>query len=316
MGRILGMALAGATLLLGLPALAQQPPAVAAQVAEAMAECRSAGGNPSLAENFETRADLNGDGQADYLLDYDRLICRGADSFFCGSAGCPLVAMLSGPGGHRAVGLGHVRAWSLQQGVPPVLVLDLHGSACGRVGAAECQRRVAWNGREFAAVRAGATPPRASAPAPVAPAAPPGGGAKGAVAGPAPAPAAPGNTWQVRSGADGRPIAVVAGPGVVRALTVLCHEGVPVAALALRARPPAGPVTFGLAGRSGRASAPLRPGGGDVWFADLRGSALAGILAGADAAVEVLINGGMQGRLSLQGSSRAVREALAPCSAS
>jgi hypothetical protein len=100
---------------------------------------------------------------------------------------------------------------------------------------------------------------------------------------------------------------------VVRALTVLCHEGVPVAALALRARPPAGPVTFGLAGRSARASAPLRPGGGDVWFADLRGSGLAGLLAGADAAVEVLINGGMQGRLSLQGSSRAVREALAPC---
>jgi hypothetical protein len=93
----------------------------------------------------------------------------------------------------------------------------------------------------------------------------------------------------------------------------MCHQGVPVAALALRARPPEGPVTLTLAGRGGRASAPLAPGGGPVWVADLRNSALQRLLAGNESSLELRINGGIQGRLPLQGSTRAVRDALAPC---
>ncbi|WP_372623600.1 hypothetical protein [Falsiroseomonas sp.] len=308
-----------ALLLHTLPAQAQQPQAVAAAAAEAMSDCRSAGGNPSLQAGFETVADLNADGVPDHLLDYTFLDCEGAASFFCGSAGCPLVAFLSGPRGHAATGLGHMRAWSLDlAGAVPVLVLQLHGGSCGRAGFAGCEVRTAWNGRELA--RVGAAPPRAPlaatpprvALAPTARPAPPPADSKSPVLA---ADAMPAGVWQVRRGADGRPIAVAAGPGVVQAVTVFCHEGVPVMALALRAPPPAGPVTLGLAGRTLRAAAPLGPGGGNAWFADLRGNALPRLLSGSDASVLLTINGGIQGRLSLQGSTRAVEEALAGCPA-
>jgi hypothetical protein len=117
----------------------------------------------------------------------------------------------------------------------------------------------------------------------------------------------------VRRAASGQAVAVVAGPGVVRALTVLCHQGVPVVALAVRARPPGNAMTLGLVGRSAQAALPMASGGGNTWYGDLRGSPMVGLLAGAESAVELLINGGRQGRVSLRGSTNAVREALAPC---
>jgi hypothetical protein len=323
-------ALAMLALLLGAtPALAQVPTGVQQGARQAQAECRSAGGRPNLLPAFQTTHDFNGDGQPDYVHDYSALDCQGAASFFCGSAGCPVVVFLSP--GFRAQALGHAQGWTVEAGGPlPVMVLTLHGSSCGRVGANSCEQRVGWNGRALAALGAGGrpaapavpqtapqtapqiampTPPPVAPPTAAAPAAP-GGGTKG---GAAPMASAPPGTWEVRTGADGRAIAVAAGPGVVRAVAVLCHEGVPVVALALRARPPAGPVTFGLAGRGGRAQVPITPGGGDVWYGDLRNSALPRLFTGSDSTVEVLVNGGMQGRLSLQGSTRAVREALAPC---
>jgi hypothetical protein len=214
--------------------------------------------------------------------------------------------------------LGHAQGWTVDRTAsPPVMVLSLHGSSCGRVGSDPCEVRLGWNGRAMARIGAGAPPPRvaAPAPAPALPAPGPGGGTKSGTpaAGDAPAMTPPGNAWQIRHGADGRPIAVVAGPGVVRAVTVLCHQGVPVMALALRARPPAGPVSLGLAGRSERASLALQPGGGEAWYADLRGSPAPRLLAGGDASLALTINGGQQGRLPLRGSTRAVREALESC---
>ena len=110
------------------PVSAQPPAAVARGAAEAQADCRGAGGRPSLMQNFETQADLNGDGQPDYLHDLSRLDCAGAASFFCGSAGCPLIVYLSSPGGYRVQGLGHVQGWSLEQGgALPVLRLATQG---------------------------------------------------------------------------------------------------------------------------------------------------------------------------------------------
>ncbi|WP_137176835.1 hypothetical protein [Roseomonas sp. AR75] len=303
-------------LLLGaVPAFAQVPQTVQRNQREAEADCRSAGGRPSILPAFQAQLDLNGDGQPDYVQDYTGLDCQGAASFFCGSAGCPLVIFLSPA--YRAEGLGHSQSWTVDRTrTPPAMVLSLHGSSCGRAGADSCEVRLAWNGREMARIGAGAPAPRVASPAPIRPAPAPGGETKsGTPAANAPPPAAspPGSTWQVRQGGDGRSIAVVAGPGVVSAFTVMCHQGVPVAALALRARPPAGPVTLSFAGRGGRASVPLAPGGGNVWMADLRNSAVPGLLAGNDSSLELRINGGLQGRLPLQGSTRAVRDALQGC---
>ncbi|PWS36172.1 hypothetical protein DFH01_13290 [Falsiroseomonas bella] len=308
-----------ALLLLGsAPAFAQRPAAAQRNIAEAEADCRGAGGRPSLAPEFETVTEVNGDGQPDYVHAFDGLDCQGAATLFCGSAGCPVVLFLSP--GYRAQPLGHVQGWSVDRtGSLPVLVLATHGSGCGRSGADGCEVRLAWNGREMARIGAGGRPPRVAAPAPApnpAPAQPapgPSGGTKSSAPAAGAAAAPPGQSWALRQIADGRQIALVAGPGVVQAVTVMCHQGVPVAALALRARPPEGPVTLTLAGRSGRASAPLTPGGGPVWVADLRNSAVARLLAGNDASLEVRINGGIQGRLPLQGSTRAVRDALSDC---
>lgn len=292
------------------PAAAQQlPPPVAQSQREAEAECRGAGGRPAVQPSFRTQLDLNGDGQPDYVHDYTGLECRGAPSYFCGSAGCPVVAFVSP--GYRAQPLGNAQGWRLDS-AGRVLVLEAHGAACGRAGAAGCTVRLGWNGREMARLAAGAEP-RAAAPAP-APAPRAGEPKPGAPAATAPpAPAALATAWQVRRSGEGRPIAVVAGPGVVQALTVLCHDGVPVAVLALRARPPEGPVTLGLSGRSGTATVPLAPGGGTAWFADLRNSPLPRLLVADEQSLELRINGGLQGRISLQGSTRSVREALAPC---
>jgi hypothetical protein len=298
----------------GAAALAQRPAAVQRGIAEAEADCRGAGGRPSLAPQFETVTELNGDGVPDYVLAFDGLDCEGAASFFCGSAGCPVVLYLSAPGGHRVQGLGHAQAWSIEQGgATPVLLLSLHGSSCGRAGADSCEVRLGWNGREMARLTA-ARPPRAAAPA--APDRPAPGGGETKSAAPAPAPqAAPGQSWSLRRTADGRQLAVVAGPGVVQAVSVMCDDGAPVLAFVLRARPPEGPVTLSLVGRASRASAPLAPGGGPVWVADLRNAPLAGLLTGADSSLELRINGGLQGRLPLQGSTRAVREVLGDCPA-
>ncbi|MGG5817811.1 hypothetical protein [Falsiroseomonas sp. HW251] len=281
--------------LLVSPAAAQLPPAVAQAVATAERECREAGGRPSPGPQFQTSQELNGDGEPDWLLDYTHLNCAGAEGFFCGAAGCPLVLFLSGARRFAADPLGHVQGWSVQRGAGlPVLILQTGRGAV----------RLAWNGREMARAAAG-TPPRQAAPLPT-PATPP------AAAG-GKAPAAPGSAWQSRA-TPGGTMAMGPGAGVVRAVSVLCHAGTPVVALTLRAQPPPGPVTAAFAGRAERASLPLQQlGRGETWIGDLRGTPLPRLLAGGEAGLDIAINGGRQGRLNLEGAAGPVRDALAGC---
>lgn len=300
------MILAGLALLSAAPAAAE-PAAVAQATRSAMQDCRGAGGTPALKPGHQTTADLNGDGIEDYLLDYQHLECANAWSFFCGSAGCPLVAFLSGPSGHRAQPFGHVRGWSLIPGTPPAIEVALHGAMCrrGGIGVEGCTRRFAWNGRELAALGAPAQPqaPSQAAPAPAATARPP-------------APPSPGD-WSLRPVAGRTPVATVAGPGVIHSVSLLCFNNVPVVALALRGRPSVtrATVTF-LFPSLGRIDHPIgqQPGGGqNVWYADLRRSRLPQLLAGRDSEATVAINGVRMGTLSLRGSTASIRGALAGC---
>jgi hypothetical protein len=299
--------LAALLLLCSAPAFAQRPQPVQRAIADAEAECRNAGGRPAIGRAFETVAELNGDGVPDHVLAFQGFECAGAASFFCGATGCPVVVFLSSPRGYRTQGLGHAQAWRLETGEPtPVLVLSLQGSACGRAAAQSCQVRLGWNGREIARV-VPAAPTRAAA-----------RGRQGAIPEVKPPPPVPDGpplpaSWALHPIAGGSQIAVVEGPGAVLALTVMCRQGAPVAALALRSPPPEGPLVLSLAGRGGRAAAPLTPGGGPVWLADLRNPALARLLAGDEPGLELRINDSLQGRLSLEGSSRAVRDALGGC---
>lgn len=297
--------LAGLLAIAALPALAE-PAEVSAFKREAMQDCRNAGGTPSLQPDFQTTADLNADGVPDYILDYQHLECANAWSLFCGSAGCPVVVFLSAGAEHRGTALGHVQGWTLVEGAPPVLELALHGAMCGggRVGADGCTVRYAWNGRELARLGGPARPQAQPAqPTPQAAARPP-------------APPSP-SDWSLRPVAGRPPVATVAGPGVIHSLSLLCFNGAPVVALALRGRPTVsrGTVTF-LFPSLGRIDHPIgqQPGGGqNVWYADLSRSRLPQLLAGRDSQATVAINGVSQGAISLRGSTASIRSALQSC---
>jgi hypothetical protein len=277
-------------------------PAIAERATrESMQECRTAGGRPSLRPEYETTADLNGDGQPDSIIDLSGLNCEGAASYFCGSAGCPVVVYLSGPSGHRAVPLGHVQGWELERTPPlPVLVLHLHGSACGRTGSDGCESRVAWNGREFAALGRGAgarpTPPSARPEQPA-------------------ASATPLPSWALRPVAGHSPVAVVAGPGSIGNLALLCQQGHAIAAITLRQRPRTAPALLSFSDGRQRVDLPFRPvqGGGEAWYAELAGSDLPNLLLQRDSPLSLAMNHGAQGLLPRQGAGNALRQALGPC---
>ncbi|QCI63100.1 hypothetical protein [Phreatobacter stygius] len=128
-------------------ATAQAP----AQVAQARAEIRrDCGAGARFRPGFQRTADFNGDGRPDYVLDFSAVECPAAASFYCGSAGCTLMIFMSDGEAYRRAYNDNVRGWSIaQDSGRNVLVLDLHGSACGRSGADPCRRRLSWNGSAF-----------------------------------------------------------------------------------------------------------------------------------------------------------------------
>ena len=146
--------------------------------------CRGAGGTPNLSgvevpvagqtgegyPPYLTQADLNGDGQPDYVMDLAGLECVNAWSYFCGSAGCPVTVWLSGVAGHAVAWGGHAQAWELRG---PEVVVMLHGQMCTppRVGAEGCE--VAMRFDDNASSRPGAAGDPVAAPAAAAPPAPP-----------------------------------------------------------------------------------------------------------------------------------------------
>ena len=103
---------------------------------------------------------------------------------------------------------------------------------------------------------------------------------------------------------------------MVAGMALFCNGPVPMAAFTLRALPPPGQTVVSFAFAAGRVDAPIAPvqgGPRNVWYAALNASRLPRLLAGNEASVPLLINGGQQGRLSLAGSTAAIRSALAPC---
>jgi hypothetical protein len=316
---VIGFAFAAA--LLGATAAVAQPlpPPVATQQNEWFAECRSYGGRPVAGSEFLTREDLNGDGQPDYILSVNGLGCEGAASALCAGQACPLAVFLSGSGGYRRAYLDNVHAWELDRSTtPPTLVAMWLSSHCGRRPRTQdgCTARYAISGQSVTEV--GARAPAQAAPQRPAP--DPGGKPPPAGQAAVPGGAAPGAAWQLRPLQNRGNAAMAEGPGVIAGMALFCNGPVPMAAFTLRARPPAGQTVVSFAFPSGRIDAPIgQPAGAasgrgqNVWYADLRASRLPRLLAGNDASVPVLINGGRQGTLSLAGSTAVIRSALAAC---
>lgn len=134
------------------------PPAVLAVHREYAAECVQMRGKAVYGGGFETRADLNGDGRDDYILDFSLYSCAvpgeppSAGNGLCGSAGCPVEVVVSTPSGYRKDWSGYVQAWEVDRATQPAsLRLAAHGILCNHAsGADTCFSRLAWNGRQLA----------------------------------------------------------------------------------------------------------------------------------------------------------------------
>ena len=123
-------------LLLAAPALSQT--SVETVIAEARADCTALGGTLSVGKGTISRPDLDGDGRADTLVDTARLSCSAAASLFCGTGGCGITTLV---GSRRDEFL--ARGWKLLRwDGKPILLLAVHGSECGGIGADRCVRAV------------------------------------------------------------------------------------------------------------------------------------------------------------------------------
>lgn len=145
---VLGIALASS-------AQAQQPPLPKEAQAAIDAAKKECGATAALKKGFVATRDVNGDGKPDFILDYDKFECDGFATFFCGSGGCLTQVFASLPDGS------YVKAWDENVRAmrfatvrgKPAMIVDLHGSACNKVGAAPCPRTLIWNGKTFAPAR-------------------------------------------------------------------------------------------------------------------------------------------------------------------
>ena len=149
----IGAALLGSALSLSGSALvlAQEnlPAPVQAEIEENRSTC--APEKAVLAAGFLTRKDVNGDGTEDFVLDYNKFACGEDAPSFCGSAGCLTQVFVSTPSG-RFVKV-------LDQNVEGIrftrikgrsaMLIESHGSACGRAGSERCHVTMLWTGTKF-----------------------------------------------------------------------------------------------------------------------------------------------------------------------
>jgi hypothetical protein len=284
-----------AALVLAVPAAAAEPPpALVEATEEASALCRDLGGTPEILPDYELVRDLNGDGRDDFVTDLANLQCAGAWSAFCGSGGCPVAAWLSEPGGFVRFDFGYLQGLEIRDGDDlPAVVAHYHGTRCGddRIGAEGCTRtwRFATNAPDEPPIDAG--PPE-----------------------PAPAPPAPAG-WTLRHVPGASPVALGMGTGNIATLAAFCLEGRPFLAVTFHDRPKADPVglTFAFSQGTVEAEAGFEETAGGAYVVALADGPLADRLGGRDREVDVSAAGRDEGRLSLKGSTRALRGALADC---
>jgi hypothetical protein len=283
-----------------LPAAArageEPPPALIEATEAATALCRNLGGNPVILDSYSTVRDLNGDGRDDFVTDLANLQCGEAWSAFCGPSGCPVSAWLSEPdGGFVRFDLGRLKGFTLKDDPKglPAFVARYDATACGEGHPGGCTRtwRFASNAPEEPPVDAEKA---AAAPAP-------------------PAALAPG--WTLRSVPGSSPVALGAGTGDISSLAAFCLSGQPFLAVTFRERPKgdAARLRFDFSAGALEAKAGLEETAGGAYVVALAGSGLADRLGGRDSEVAVAVDGAPQGMLSLAGSTKALRAALADC---
>jgi hypothetical protein len=112
------------------------------------------------------------------------------------------------------------------------------------------------------------------------------------------------------------PVAVSAAPAPLRDIALFCLGEAPFLALVTDTPPPPGDTLrlgFGFAAKTLAATARREPSAGGAYVVDLSAIPLAQALAGRDARATITLEGAALGELSLAGSSKAIRAALASC---
>ena len=130
---------------------AQLPQIAQTAIAAARKDC--APERATLKPGFVDVKDVNGDGRPDYILDYGSFECGSSMSGYCGTGGCLTQVFASlDDGSYVKVLDENVRGLRFaKRAGRPAMILDLHGSACGRAGVERCGMTLYWTGYTFSA---------------------------------------------------------------------------------------------------------------------------------------------------------------------
>ncbi|MEM8794759.1 MAG: hypothetical protein AAGE61_04260 [Pseudomonadota bacterium] len=135
-----------AAVTISLPVKASGPIDAEAVLAEAAEECASIDdGRFERDEGAVLSVDLGSDSGNDVIIDFSKLHCTSAASFWCGSGGCSLVVLTSGKRYDFLARAFKTVEWFDRE----ILLLSLHGSACGGAGAEPCFAAYFWHNGEL-----------------------------------------------------------------------------------------------------------------------------------------------------------------------
>jgi hypothetical protein len=129
------------------------PAAVAKDLAENVSLCTDAGGKANT-DAAVKRADLNGDGREDYVLDVGSINCDGAASIYGDREKAVLIYVSDAAGGAKNAFTGmHYGARLEGTGPAAKLWLTTSGADCGKKQAVDfasesfCERYIVWNAK-------------------------------------------------------------------------------------------------------------------------------------------------------------------------
>ncbi|MEM1048462.1 MAG: hypothetical protein AAGL24_20085 [Pseudomonadota bacterium] len=133
-------------LTLALPGPSFAADSVEAVIETARGECRSLeNGVLEVQDGAVTRIDVSGDGEPDAVVDSSKFACSSSASFFCGTGGCAVTIIVDGKTTDFLAKGWKVIDWN----DAPVLLLAVHGNACGGTNLRRCVISYVWSEDAF-----------------------------------------------------------------------------------------------------------------------------------------------------------------------
>jgi hypothetical protein len=130
---------------------AEEPAGAKGVLDAARKACAANGLQLNVAPEAIRTIDLTGDGQPDYLIDFNHATCEGRESVFCGTGGCELAIVVAlRRGQFREVFHQQVLRYEIEPGEGARTIhFDLHGAYCGKFGPERCAKRQQISAKPF-----------------------------------------------------------------------------------------------------------------------------------------------------------------------